>query len=164
MATLFQKMFTGEFPVEHLYRNDKHGILVFPDAFPSSYGHFLVIPREPVDHWHDLDPSRIAQLTSLASLVGAHAMERLTNPKPERIGQIVSGYGVPHAHLHGLPSYSRGDLANLFNPERATPPNKISDEMLERTLADLALTPELVERADRLLDKYAEPVLVPDGC
>ena len=164
MPTLFEKMFTGDFPVDHLYRNDKHGVLVFPDAFPATYGHTLVIPREPVDHWHDLHPERVAQLTTLGALVAKHTMERLDAPKPERIGQIVSGYGVPHVHLHSLPSYNRGDLAKLFAPERTQPENKISEAMLERTLADLAFSPELTEQVDSLLDRYAPSLWIADGC
>lgn len=165
MSTVFEKMFTGEKPVDYLYKNDKHGVLIFPDGSPAAYGHFLVVPREPVDHWHDLSPTRAAQLSTITNLACSHAMERLNDPRPNRIGQIVSGYGVAHAHMHGLPSYERGDFANLFDPDRASnPERRIGREQLERTLADLAFPRELAEQADRLLDRYAEPEWATEPC
>lgn len=77
------------------------------DIRPLNRGHTLVIPREQIDQWTDLPAPLAAHLFDVAHHVGVAQKAALS---PERIGLIVAGFEVPHAHIHVVPTNSMGDL------------------------------------------------------
>ena len=67
---------------------------------PMMPGHTLVVPRDEVDHWIDLEPELAAHLFSVARQIGlAQDLEW----KPRRVGLLIVGEEVPHTHLHVVP-------------------------------------------------------------
>jgi diadenosine tetraphosphate (Ap4A) HIT family hydrolase len=154
MTTVFERIFSKEIPATEVYRNDKHGILIFLDNFATTRGHMLIIPKEPVDLWQELSPVRMAQLSLLANTAGRHAT-KILNPAPQRVAQLISGYGVPHVHLHVIPSYERNDTAHVFDYERVLPNNAANPKDLEVVRDELAFPPELVQHIDEMLDRLA---------
>jgi histidine triad (HIT) family protein len=70
-------------------------------------GHTLVVPRQEIDHWLDLDPELLARLTSVARAIGRAQMAVF---KPTRIGLILVGLEVPHVHFHVVPIDGPHDL------------------------------------------------------
>jgi diadenosine tetraphosphate (Ap4A) HIT family hydrolase len=67
----------------------------------------LVVPRDEVDHWLDLDEDLMAHLTRVSRHIGI-AIQR--GFEPTRVGLIIAGLDVPHLHLHVLPIDGIEDL------------------------------------------------------
>jgi histidine triad (HIT) family protein len=97
----------------------------FLDIRPIVYGHTLVVPKKEVDYYFDLDDEYISHLNKFAKRV-ARALEQEVDCL--RIGVMVAGLEVPHAHIHLVPIKKISDLS--FTNQRAT----ISEE----EMADLA--------------------------
>lgn len=106
MTTLFSRIIAGEIPGTFVHRDDL--AVVFLTINPITDGHSLVVPRDEVDQWTDLDPAVSAHLFDLAARVG-NAQKRAFGC--ERIGLIIAGYEVPHCHLHVIPTNSLADLS-----------------------------------------------------
>lgn len=106
MTTLFSRIITGEIPGTFVHRDDL--AVVFMTINPITDGHALVVPRDEVDQWTDLDPALSRHLFDLATRVG-NAQKRAF--RCERIGLIIAGYEVPHCHLHVIPTNSLADLS-----------------------------------------------------
>ncbi|MCU1452959.1 MAG: hypothetical protein JWN46_1105 [Acidimicrobiales bacterium] len=105
MATLFTRIIAGELPGRFVWRDDR--AVAFLTIAPISPGHALVVPLEEVDHWVDLDPDLAAHLMIVAQQVGRAQMAAFA---PNRIGLIVAGLEVPHAHVHVIPIDSEAEL------------------------------------------------------
>jgi histidine triad (HIT) family protein len=105
MATLFTKIIKGEIPAHKVLENDK--FLAFLDIRPIKAGHTLVIPKCEVDYIFDLDDQLLSQIL-IFSKKAAKMIEKAVDCK--RIGIMVAGLEVPHAHIHLVPITSLGDL------------------------------------------------------
>ncbi len=119
MATIFTRILDGDLPGEHVWRDDRCG--VFLALGPLRPGHALVVPVAEVDHWLDLDPELVAHLFRVAQVVGQAQMAAFS---PTRIGLIVAGMEVPHAHLHVIPIRDEADL-DFANADRAAGPEAL---------------------------------------
>jgi histidine triad (HIT) family protein len=80
---------------------------VFLSNRPLRPGHSLVVPRAEIDHWLDLDVALLAHLAETAQAVGKAQMAGFT---PARIGMMLAGLEVPHAHIHVVPIRGVNDL------------------------------------------------------
>ncbi|MFT4147236.1 MAG: HIT family protein [Micrococcaceae bacterium] len=105
MATLFTKIIDGEIPGTFIYQDDV--CVAFLTIEPQTDGHALVVPREEIDQWTDLDQKTLHHLMAVAQRIGK-AQQQIWNP--ERIGLQIEGYGVPHVHLHVWPTWSTADF------------------------------------------------------
>lgn len=86
-------------------------------------GHTLVVPKQETDYIFDLDDALLAEMVIFSKRVSL-AIEKAISCK--RVGMMVIGLEVPHAHIHLVPIQSEGDL-NLTNSKL-----KLSnDEFLE---------------------------------
>jgi histidine triad (HIT) family protein len=105
MATVFSRIISGELPGTFVHRDER--CVVFMSINPLAHGHALVVPVEEVDHWVDASPELTTHLFSVAHRVGRaqHAAFGC-----ERVGMIVAGYEVPHAHIHLIPTEHMGQL------------------------------------------------------
>ncbi len=98
MATIFSRIIAGELPAELVWRDDR--AVAFLSIAPMMPGHTLVVPRDEVDHWIDLDPELAAHLFGVAQQIGrAQDLEW----HPRRVGVLIVGEEVPHTHLHVVP-------------------------------------------------------------
>ncbi len=81
------------------------------DIRPLHPGHCLVIPRVELDQWTDLEPEVVQHVTAVAHAVG-RAQKSVVGCK--RIGLMIAGFEVPHAHVHVVPisSMAHLDFAN----------------------------------------------------
>ena len=122
MASIFSKIIAGEIPCHKIAENDT--FLAFLDIFPLVEGHALVIPKQEVDYFFDLDEATLAQIMSFAKPI-AKAIEAAVPCK--RIGVSVIGLEVPHAHVHLIPMHSVSDM-NFEKPKL-----KLSNEELAET-------------------------------
>ena len=105
MATIFTQIIEGRLPARFVWKDDS--CVVFLSNRPLRPGHALVVPRQEVDHWVDLDRSLLCHLTETAQSIGQAQMAGF---KPERIGVMLAGLEVPHCHLHVVPIRGLHDL------------------------------------------------------
>lgn len=111
MASLFSKIITGEIPCHKIAEDDQ--FLAFLDIFPLVPGHTLVIPKQEVDYFFDMDAMALSQIMVFARPI-AKAIEKAIPCK--RIGITVIGLEVPHAHVHLIPINSVTDM-NFERPK-----------------------------------------------
>jgi histidine triad (HIT) family protein len=130
MATLFTRIIDGEIPGRFVWRDDE--AVVFLTIAPITPGHVLVVPRAEVDHWIDLDVDLAAHLMQVAQKVGEAQMAAFG---PVRIGLIIAGLEVPHAHIHLVPIDTEADLS--FARADHDPDPTTLDQSVERLRAAL---------------------------
>ena len=105
MASIFSKIIAGDLPARFVWKDDS--CVAFLSIRPLRPGHVLVVPREEIDHWIDLDVSLLAHLAETAQAIGKAQM---TGFKPVRIGVMLAGLEVPHTHIHVVPIRGVHDL------------------------------------------------------
>ncbi len=105
MSTVFTKIVSGDLPAFKV-AEDKNN-LAFLDASPLVYGHVLVIPKKQTDYIFDIASDEYLELFRFAQRV-AKAMDKVIVCK--RIGIVVIGLEVPHAHIHLVPLNSVTDI------------------------------------------------------
>ena len=105
MATIFTQIIEGKLPARFVWKDDRS--VVFLSNRPLRPGHVLVVPRQEIDHWLDLDPDLLCNLSETAQAVGRAQMAAF---QPVRIGVMLAGLEVPHCHLHVVPIRGLHDL------------------------------------------------------
>lgn len=106
MPSIFTRIIAGEIPGTFVWKDER--AVAFLSIAPMMTGHTLVVPRDEVDHWIDLDPTLAAHLFSVAQQIGrAQDLEW----KPRRIGLLIVGEEVPHTHLHVVPINNPEELS-----------------------------------------------------
>ena len=104
MASIFTKIVNGEIPSYKIAEDENY--YAFLDIFPLAKGHTLVIPKKEVDYLFDLDDKILAGLNVFAKRV-AKAIDKTIDCK--RVGVVVLGLEVPHAHIHLIPLNREAD-------------------------------------------------------
>jgi len=110
MAGIFSKIIAGEIPSYKIAEDDK--FFAFLDINPMTEGHTLVIPKKEIDYIFDIDDNTLAQMTLFAKKI-AVALKKAV--PCQRIGMMVIGMEVPHAHIHLIPINKESDMV-LSNP------------------------------------------------
>ena len=105
MPTLFTRIVSGEIPCHKICEDDR--FLAFLDIRPINPGHTLVIPKKEIDYFFDLDDAMMGGIMVYAKKV-ATAIKKTVECR--RVGVMVAGIEVPHAHVHLVPIQSVGDL------------------------------------------------------
>ncbi len=127
MASIFSKIVAGEIPCYKVAEDDKH--LAFLDVNPVAPGHVLCIPKREVSYIFDLSDDEFVAL----QLFSKRVAEALFKAIPcKRIGTMVLGLEVPHAHIHLVPLQSEQDM-NFFRPKLTLEPAE-----MERIAASIA--------------------------
>ena len=105
MPTIFTRIIAGEIPGTFVHRDDR--CVAFLSINPLAHGHTLVVPIDEVDHWIDMDADLSAHLFAVAHRIGQAQQAAFGCA---RVGLIVAGYEVPHAHIHVIPTEHMGQL------------------------------------------------------
>lgn len=108
MASIFTKIVNGEIPSWKVAEDEN--FYAFLDIFPVVKGHTLVIPKKEVDYLFDLDDETYAGLQLFAKKVALGIQKAI---RCKKVGVMVLGLEVPHAHIHLLPMQSEADLLNF---------------------------------------------------
>ncbi|MEM9672045.1 MAG: HIT family protein [Cyclobacteriaceae bacterium] len=111
MSSIFTKIINREIPAHIVAENDY--ALAFLDIRPLTKGHTLVVPKQEVDYYFDLEDDLYTQLNLFAKQVAKAVKQAIPC---ERIATAVIGLEVPHAHIHLIPINSMSD-ANFSNPK-----------------------------------------------
>jgi len=130
MPSIFSRIIAGELPGRFVWKDDR--AVAFLSIAPMMPGHTLVVPRDEVDHWIDLEPSLAAHLFTVAQAIGRAQQAEW---KPQRIGMLIVGEEVPHAHLHVVPIDHPGELS--FAHVDASPDAAALDDAATRIRARL---------------------------
>ena len=112
MPTIFTKIINGELPGRIVWSDER--VAAFLTIAPLTPGHTLVVPRAEVDQWTDLEPELFAHVMAVSHTIGAALKRAFDAP---RVGLIVAGFEVPHAHVHVFPATDMAD----FDFARANP-------------------------------------------
>jgi histidine triad (HIT) family protein len=123
--SIFTKIIQGEIPAHKVYEDEY--VLAFLDIHPSQPGHTLVVPKQQVDHIWDLSDDDYRMLMAAVKKIGRH-LETVFEPK--RVGVIIAGIGVPHAHVHLIPFSTEAELKA---------PQALNSESDHATLATMAV-------------------------
>jgi len=124
--SIFSRIVAREIPA-HIVAEDEV-FLAFMDINPLAVGHVLVIPKNEVDYFFDVDDVTLSAMIVFAKRVAA-AIKSVT--ACQRVGVAVVGFEVPHAHVHLVPMNTMHDI-NFANPKL-----KLSAEALAKTAADI---------------------------
>lgn len=106
MATIFSRIISGEIPSYRVAEDDR--FFAFLDINPMQAGHTLVVPKQETDYLFDLDDALLADMMLFAKRV-ARAIEKAVECR--RVGVMVIGLEVPHAHIHLIPIQQEGDMS-----------------------------------------------------
>jgi histidine triad (HIT) family protein len=98
LATVFTRIINGELPARFVWKDEL--CVAFLSVNPLRSGHVLVVPREEVDHWLDLDGDLMAHLMNVSRSIGK-AIQR--GFEPAKVGLLIAGLEVHHLHIHLVP-------------------------------------------------------------
>lgn len=115
MASIFSKIVNGEIPAHKVAEDENY--LAFLDIFPVAKGHTLVIPKKEVDYIFDLDDDLYNGLQAFAKKVAIGLKKAIPCQK---VGVLVLGLEVPHAHIHLIPMQNEADVLNFSNKKKFT--------------------------------------------
>lgn len=116
MASIFTRIVNGEIPSYKVAEDEN--FYAFLDIMPVVKGHTLVIPKKEVDYLFDLDNETYAGLQLFAKKVAEGLKKAIPCVK---VGVLVLGLEVPHAHIHLVPMQSEADLLNFSKKMKLSP-------------------------------------------
>lgn len=116
MASLFTKIVNHEIPAYRVAEDES--FLAFLDIFPVVKGHTLVIPKSEIDYLFDMSQTDYQALHEFARKVAIGMKAAIPCKK---VGTMVLGLEVPHAHIHLVPMQSEADLLNFGNKLKLSP-------------------------------------------
>ena len=123
MPTIFSRIIEGELPGRFVWRDER--CVAFLSINPLAAGHALVVPIAEVDHWIDLPADDAAHLMRVAHAVGAAQQQAFS---PARIGLVIAGFEVPHAHVHVFPAYEMADF-DFARVDPNVPAERLDDDL-----------------------------------
>ncbi|MDX9881285.1 MAG: HIT family protein [Prolixibacteraceae bacterium] len=116
MGSIFTRIVNGEIPSYKVAEDENY--FAFLDIMPVVKGHTLVIPKKEVDYLFDLDDETYAGLQLFAKRVAEGLKKAIPCVK---VGVLVLGLEVPHAHIHLIPMQDEGDLLNFSKKLKLSP-------------------------------------------
>ncbi len=106
-ACIFCKIVERTAEASVLYEDER--IIVFMALRPVNPGEFLIVPKEHIDHFCDIPDELSCHIIMNAQRLSRNLRERL---QPQRVGLVVHGYGVAHAHLVVVPLHESSDIVS----------------------------------------------------
>ena len=104
---VFCRIVAGDSPASIIWEDEE--AMAFMNLRAVNKGECMVIPREHIDHFTDIPDPLAAKILLVAQRIGWRILQLY---QPERIGYVVHGYGVPHAHLLIVPQNDPNDITS----------------------------------------------------
>jgi histidine triad (HIT) family protein len=131
MPSIFSRIIAGEIPCHKVAEDDR--CLAFLDIRPVVFGHTLVVPKQEIDYLFDVPDELLEHMMTFSKKV-AHVLQQ--EVECIRIGVMVAGLEVPHAHIHLIPMNSIGELS--FTNPRPTFDNEQMAALASKLYAKLS--------------------------
>ncbi len=116
MDCLFCKIINKEVTSYILYEDDD--VMAFLDAYPTSNGHTLVIPKKHATTIDDVDSETLIKMFEVAGKL----KDKLMNKLDKKAISYLINYGesqmIKHLHLHLIPNFN-------FDKEKIKEPKEI---------------------------------------
>ena len=107
VACPFCAIIAGDADASLVYSDGR--VIAFMTLRPTRPGECLVVPKQHLDHFTDIPNDLAAHIMIIAQEIGRRMMVELS---PQRIGMIVHGFGVAHAHLIIVPQDDPTDIVS----------------------------------------------------
>ena len=111
MASIFTKIINGDIPCYKIAETEDY--FAFLDIRPLAKGHTLCVPKQETDYIFDLEDDVLSGLSIFSKRV-AKAIESIVECK--RVGILVVGTEVPHAHVHLIPFQRESQMSVKSKP------------------------------------------------
>ena len=95
---IFCKIIAKEIPSQAVWENDRFVAIL--DVRPVNPGHILIISKEHIETVFDMPAGLYEELFNAAKALSTPLQKAMGSV---RVGMVVEGFGVPHAHLHLVP-------------------------------------------------------------
>ena len=116
----------------------EHGIFfedekcfAIPDKHPVNSGHILLISKVHESDFWNLDKEIFKHLASVAQHLSEVLIEEYKVPK---IDFIISGFQIPHTHIHLIPVNRDMDLFGSYVPKNRITLNEIEIEEIKNKI------------------------------
>lgn len=107
MDCIFCKIVKGEIPAFKVAEDENH--FAFLSIAPIKSGHTLIIPKKHTEYIFNIEDSELAGLIKFSKLI-ANKLKKAVDPKTGKVGVMVAGLEIAHAHIHLIPMDLEGDL------------------------------------------------------
>jgi histidine triad (HIT) family protein len=122
MASVFSMIINGDLPARFVWKDDR--CVAFLTINPLKPGHTLVVPRDEIDHWLELDGDLLSHVASASQAIGKAIQQAF---EPRKVGVIIAGLEVPHAHIHLVPIVDEVRDLDFANAEAQPDPASLDD-------------------------------------
>ena len=142
MSSLFTRIVNGELPGQVLWQDELcYSILTIK---PIREGHVLVIPRMEIDHWDEIPETTTEHLFVVAQKISRVLRSLFPCAK---IGMMIAGLEVRHAHIHLFPIDALSDLDFSLASMRDEEAQRITANRIRKALRDLGYNAVTAETA-----------------
>ena len=107
VTCIFCEIVSGKKPCSRVCEDDIS--LGFMGIRPLHPGELMVIPKKHIDHFSDIPDELAAHILIVAQEFSRKIRKVLS---PQRVGLVVHGFGVPHAHLSVVPLERSTDITS----------------------------------------------------
>jgi histidine triad (HIT) family protein len=121
MPTVFTKIVNGDIPSYKVAEDDR--FYAFLDINPVAKGHTLVIPKTEIDYIFDIEDDLYKDFLLFAKKVATGLKKVIPC---EKVGLVVIGLEILHAHIHLIPLNSMDDI-NFSKPKLKLAPEEFDE-------------------------------------
>jgi len=107
LTCTFCRIVSGDLPSSIIWEDDQ--VMAFMNLRAVNKGECMVIPKEHIDHFTSIPDPLAAKMLLVAQRIGRRILALY---KPDRVGYVVHGYGVPHAHYLIVPQHDPNDITS----------------------------------------------------
>ena len=104
---VFCRIVAGDSPASIVWQDEE--VMALMNLRAVNQGECMVIPKVHIDHFTDIPDPLAAKILLVAQRIGRRILQVY---KPQRIGYVVHGYGVPHAHFLIVPQNDPNDITS----------------------------------------------------
>ena len=130
MPTIFKKIADGDIPSYRVAEDEK--FFAFLDINPVAKGHVLVIPKKEIDYLFDIDDELYKNFLLFAKKVAIGLKKAIPC---EKVGLVVIGLEILHAHIHLIPVNTMDDI-NFSKPKLKLAPAEF-EKIVEKVIKEL---------------------------
>lgn len=127
--SIFTKIIKRESPAEIIYEDDK--VISILNLFPNIEGEMLVITKEQVSYFADLDDDTYTALMSAVKRF-AHVLDETF--KTLRTCVVIEGFDVPHVHVRLYPLQTQQHIPHGTGPQTSFEDLKITGDKIRAHL------------------------------